>query len=566
MRGTNMSLHVRWRRARTAAIGAAVVGLLAAGCGDSGGGSSTPDDTLVAYNGQSGDYQAIFNPYLPNPVEGAGTIFEPLFYYNTVRADDPQPLLGTDYEWNEDGTELAITLREGVKWSDGEPFSAEDVKFTFDMIVANEAMNAVGFEGETTVVDDTHVTISFDEPSYMDGPQLLGKTWIVPKHIWEGIDDPTTDPVAEPVGTGPYTLSSFKPQAFTLAANENYWGGQPELKNIQYVALSGNQASADALSAGEIDWQTGPVPDIANVERDYPGYKAITVPMNQVVLDTCSNPDLGCEGPQTDPAVRHAIYYAMDRTQLNSLAFQNTASEMSPGFALPERDAAYLSAQLEDRTAPMNPDVQKAQEVLEEAGWTRGSDGIYAKDGQKLSLSCIVVAGWNDYITALQTLTEQLKEVGIELNVQQVANQEMSDARSAGNFQLLIDSLWQGPSPDPYYLYSYFFSSNTTAEVGSNANPNWARYSNEAVDEALEAIARLNPEDSEARQPYYDTIQQQIEEDMPYIPVLTGGTTSEFNAEKFDGWPTDVNLYAFPAVWSRPDQAQIFKSLTPRGE
>ncbi|TDC12568.1 ABC transporter substrate-binding protein [Streptomyces sp. 8K308] len=566
---TNEPGPVHRRRASALAVGAAALALLAAGCGGGGngggGGGSTPADTLVVA-GQTGDYIRNFNPYSPTLVEGPGTIFEPLFYFNLASPGEPVSRLGTEYAWNEDGTELSITLREGVTWSDGEAFDAEDVKFTFDMIASDAVPNTVGFHGTTEIVDPTHVTVTFDAPSYMEGPQLLGKTWIVPEHIWSGIEDPNADTIPEPVGTGPYTLGDFKGQAFTLDANPDYWGGEPELTHVQYRSLAGNQASTDALAAGQVDVYSGPVPDIANVEENYPGYSAITVPMNQMVLDACANADLGCTGPQTDPAVRQALYYAMDRTQLNQLAFQNTASEMSPGFALPERDAAYVSDALENPTVPMEPDLARVDEILTGAGYAREGDGIYARDGEPLALTVTVVTGWTDYITALETLREQLLPAGIELTVAQVSWNEMSDARARGDFQLVIDSLYPGPAPDPFYIYSYFYGTENTAEVGESADTNYSRYSNSEVDEALEALTQLNPEDMAARMPHYDTIQQRIEQDMPYIPILTGGTTTEFHAAKFDGWPSQENLYAFPAVWSRPDQSQMYMNLVPTGE
>jgi peptide/nickel transport system substrate-binding protein len=544
------------------------IGLLAAGCGSSGssGDSGGESDTLVVYTGQATDWQRNFNPYLPAANEGHGTIFEPLFFFNIARQDDPKPRLGTEYVWNEDGTELTVTLREGVEWSDGEAFTADDVAFTFNMLKENEALNTQNFTGTAEAVDDTTVLLSFEEPAFMKAGDMLGKTYIVPEHIWSTISDPSTDIIAEPVGTGPFLMSDFKPQAFTLSANEGYWDGAPALQNVRYVALSGNQAGAAALAAGEIDWQTGPVPDMDNVEENYPGYKAITVHAFQTVLDTCSNADLGCEGPQTDPAVRRALYYAMDREQLNQLAFQNTSAEVSPGFALPERDAAFLSPDLQNQTAPSSPEIDLARQELEGAGWTMGGDGFYEKDGQPLELTVRVVSGWTDYITAVDTMAQQFQAAGIRLNVQQASYNESTEARGRGDFQLMIDSLYPGPTPDPYWVYNNFYGTANTVPVGETANPNFSRYSNPEVDAAIEELSQINPSDAEARQPHYNTIQTEIERDMPYIPIQTGGTTSQFNADKFTGWPTDVNLYAYPAVWQKPDQSEIYMNLEPAGE
>ncbi|MGW8483124.1 ABC transporter substrate-binding protein [Microbacterium sp. NPDC055903] len=561
----------RARRATLAlAAGTAALGLVLTGCapgGESGGSSGASGDasTLIGFTGQAGDYQINFNPYSPTKIGGLGTIYESLFFVTNVNTEAFTPLLGTEYTWNEDGTQLDITLRDDVSWSDGEPFTADDVVFTFQLIKDTPAINTGGFQGEITKVDDTHVSIAFPEPAFVTGPEVLGKTFIVPEHIWSEID-PVADVVAEPVGTGPYVLDNFKPQAFTLAANEDYWDGAPKVENIRYLSLSGNTAGVDALAAGTIDWQTGPVPDIENVSKNYPGYEAITIGMNQMALLTCSNADLGCTGPQTDPAVRKAIYYAIDRPQVNSLAFQNTASDMSPTFALLPAQEEYISDAIEETTVPSAPDLDKVDELLTGAGYEKGADGIYAKDGQPLTLTIEVVTGWTDYITAIDTMAQQLKAAGIGVTAAQSSWNEWTDKKSKGTYQLAIDSLGQGAASDPYYLYNNNFSTANTAKVGEAAPVNVSRFSDPAVDEALAVLKRTNPDDTAARQAQFDIIQAAIVEEMPYIPILTGGTTSEFNAEKFTGWPTLDNLYAFPAIWASPDNAQIFKALTPTGE
>ena len=398
---------VRGRRPGLCASVLVVAALAVAACGDSGagksGGGAAVDATLVAYTGQSSDYQINFNPFASS-IGGLGTIFEPLFFYNTLRAAEPEPRLGTAYTWNADGTQLSITLRDGVTWSDGQPFTAKDVLFTLNLLTEHKELNGVGYNGNATAPDDKHVVITFAGPSFVLGPQVLGRVWVVPEHKWKDIKDPATDTLASPVGTGPYTLAEFKPQAFTYAANPTYWGGAPAVKKVRFLALSGNQSGEQALRAGQIDWQSAPVPDVKNIDKNYPGYKALVTPLNQMVLAACSNPDLGCAGPQTDPAVRQAIYYGLNRTQINSLAFENTSSEISPGFALVKRDAAVIAPGLQNKSAPMQPDAARADQLLQGAGYAKGSDGIYAKDGKPLALTVKVVSGWTDYITAIDTM------------------------------------------------------------------------------------------------------------------------------------------------------------------
>ncbi|WP_282947992.1 ABC transporter substrate-binding protein [Cellulomonas endometrii] len=555
------------RRLLPTAAAVAAVALLATACSggdDGGGGTGASGDgaTLVAYTGQSGDYQVNFNPFSPSRIGGLGAIYEPLFFINKAQESDPVPLLGTDYTWNEDGTELQVTLRDDAAWTDGEPFTADDVVFTFDLLASTPAINNVGYAGTATATDDTHVTFTFDAPAFVQGPDVLASVPIVPEHLWADVD-PTSDVVEDPVGTGAYTLGDFKPQAFTYTANPDYWGGEPAVTTIRFLSLSGNTAGADGIANGTIDWQTGPVPDIQNVAENFPGYDTLTAAQSQMVLATCSSVELGCSGPQTDPAVRHALYLAMDRTQLNQLAFEETASEISPTFALTSTQESWISSAVEEPVAPEKADPEGAAAVLEAAGWVKGSDGIYAKDGQKLTVTVEVVTGWTDYITAVQTIAQQAKAAGIDLQTAQSSWNEWTERRTQGNFQLAIDSLWQGPAPDPYYLYTYFFASAAGAPVGEPAGNNYSRFADPEVDAALEALKTLPLDDAAARQPYFDTIQAAVVEEMPYIPILTGGTTSEWNTARFTGWPTEDDMYAFPAVWSAFDAAEIFKHLEP---
>lgn len=547
------------------AAAAAAATLALTGCSAGGGSGSGAADTLVVYTGQAGDYQINFNPYSPSQIGGIGSIYESLFFVTNANTDEPKPLLGTEQSFNEDGTVLTVDLRQDVTWSDGEPFTADDVLFTFQMLKDNPAINNNGFDGEVAATDDDTVTFTFDRPAYVTAPATLGRTPIVPEHLWADVD-PAADVVAEPVGTGPFTLGDFKPQAFTLAANESYWDGAPAVKQVRYLSLSGNTAGVDALAAGTIDWQTGPVPDIENVADNYPGYDAVTIAQNQVALFTCSNAELGCTGPQTDPAVRHAIYRAIDRTQVNALAFQDTSADMSPTFALPTTQEDLISDAVDEKLVPLKADTAASDELLEGAGWAKGSDGIYAKDGERLSLTVEVVTGWTDYITAIDTMGQQLKTAGIELNAAQSSWNEWTDKKGKGNFQLAIDSLGQGAVADPYYLYNQYFDSQYTAPVGEVAPTNMVRFSSPVVDEALETLRGLAPEETEARQVQFDAIQAEIVEDMPYIPFMTGGTTSEFKSSKFTGWPEEGNFYAFPAIWASPDNAEIFKALRPVGE
>lgn len=557
-------------RQLAALAAAAVLALTASACSSDGSGStasaSGEPGGLVISTGSTGQFSANFNPFLLSTAlqPTQGVIYESLEYHNKARDDDPVPMLATEATWNDDGTVLSITTREGVIWSDGEPFTAEDVVFTFNLLTEYPALNAVGFDGTAELVDATHLTVSYDEPSLMDGDTLLAEQLIVPGHVWKDVEDPTTFANADPVGTGPFVLTDFAAETFTMERNETYWQADTvEVPELRYVALNGNTSALDTFLAGDIDWMSTSVPSIDQVlggeeDVDYSAFHFM-----QTVLMTCSNADLGCTGAQTDPAVRQAVYYGIDRDQVNTLGFSGTGEDVSPTFALLPRDEALIADSIAEPVAPTSAQPDKVASVMTAAGWTKGSDGIYAKDGVRASMEITTVTGWTDYTAAIDTMADQLQQVGIEVVGHEVSQNEWLQAKADGGFELLIDALGQGASADPYYVYASAFASRGTAEVGGTATSDYARYSNPDVDAALEQLNAL--QDDAARAEQYAVIQEAIVADMPYIPLITGATQTEYRTDEWQGFPTEDDPYAINPTWGGISTAQILMHLTPVG-
>jgi peptide/nickel transport system substrate-binding protein len=160
-------------------------------------------------------------------------------------------------------------------------------------------------------------------------------------------------------------------------------------------------------------------------------------------------------------------------------------------------------------------------------------------------------------------MTQELKEVGIELKPSQLAYNEWSNNEVQGKFQLSLDSIGLGPSSNPYFTYNPHYSTSATAKVGQAAgnSGNYARYSNPAVDQAIAAAGATN--DATVQKQQYAIIQQQIIKDLPYIPIYVNSTLTEFNTSRATGWPTNDNKYAFPASWKSWDNGIVLTNLTP---
>lgn len=554
------------------ALTASVAVVLAlAGCsggsssGHSGAGSSSQDsNAFVVLNAQA-PFTKNFNPFSPTNVTGTSTIFETLFFADSQRkANAPlQPVLGTKYAFSDDNKKLTITTRSGVKWNDGKPFSAADVAFTLNYVRKNPGINGNGFTGTAKVTGDNEVTVTYDQPGVVKALTMLTKQWIIPEHIWKSIKDPGTGTNAAGVGTGPFKPGTFSSQTYTLVKNPNYWDqGKPKIAGVRVINAEDNDAVSDLISQGKISWG-GVTPPTKNYFDRSPNVTNIAMITGELSYAACANASMGCTGPQTDPAVRKAIYYALDRRQLNKLAFSGTAGDISPTYAILPRDKKWISSSIPDPIASVNSGAQtdKAVQIMQAAGYKKGKDGIFAKDGKRVSLTIESVQGWTDWQNSINTSVQQLKAAGIELKPHFVSQSAWGTDSSQGKFELLMWNVSPSTAVEPYGTYLSYLASSSTAKVGSSTpGANFARYKNADVDKALDVLA--NTKDPAEQAAEYAKIQQHLVEDMPYIPMVAYANWVQFDTSKFGNWPTNDNPYAGAFTWMSPDFEIVLKNLT----
>ncbi|GAA4724060.1 ABC transporter substrate-binding protein [Isoptericola chiayiensis] len=577
-------MYGRTRRQRwlTATALAASVTLLAAACG---GGADDPETTdtsesqsteggegvatdreLVIWAGSQTPITANFNPYAVGVLHLAnGGIYETLFAYNKAADTEPISMLGTGFEWNEDGTELTVTIREGVTWNDGEPFTTDDVVYSF----TNDAAQPAYLAG-AEAVDDTTVVLSFDTPQYTNEFALLGSTYMVPEHVFSANED-AEDAEAEltgivawpnaeaPVGTGPYLVDSTSDAAYTAVANPEYWGGEPQVSNLRYIGIDSNQSAEDLLATGQIDWATMFVPEPDRLVDAGLGY--LNTQVDPTVLYTCADADMGCSGEQTDVAVRQALSVAIDRGAINEKAFVGLAKEISPTFALLGRDDKWIADGM-PAAIEQSADAAQAGEILEAAGYEKDADGFYGKDGETVELTLTSVDGWTDYNNAAKLIEEQAAEAGIKVVASTVSWNEFADSRTSGEFELIMGGVVGTSTADPYQIYRDWFTSGYTTEVGTPLEPgfwNFSRYSNEEVDAAVAEASATN--DDAVKADAYATVQEHIVNDVPYIPLLVNASQTFYNQNDYTGWPTEEDLYLFPPAWQGPSSGVILGNL-----
>jgi peptide/nickel transport system substrate-binding protein len=240
--------------------------------------------------------------------------------WNPVKPADPmKPWLATKAEWSKDYTSVKVTIRDNATWSDGQKVTADDVAFTYNLIMKYPALNNQGVPYTGATVSGNDVTITMSTPQFVSQQKVLWRVLIVPKHIWEKISDPTTDPVKQPIGSGPYTLKSFTPATATLTVRDSgYWQDLPKVKELRFTSYTDNQAQTTALANGESEWSFVFIPN----------YKAVFVDKDPANHKVWAPPVLGIHGlyinttkaPFDDPVLRRAMNMAINREDIFTTA------------------------------------------------------------------------------------------------------------------------------------------------------------------------------------------------------------------------------------------------------
>ncbi len=535
----------------------AALALLAGACGGGSSGNNnnaqkTVGGVLTIDNESGALWQCDFNPY-NGSVNGQsfGVLYEPLVYDNLLN-DKKTPWLASDYQWSTDNKTLTFTIRSGVKWTDGQPFTAADVVFSFALLKQHpEADLQSDWQVIQSVIQqgDDKVAFTFNQSAVPNFYQIAGQTAIVPQHIWSAFKDPAAQVVKDPVGTGPFTMSACTGQNITYKRNPNYWQkGLPYLDTVNYPAFLDNDPANAFLAAGQAQWGGQFIPNIDTyyVAKDPKNNHYWFPPIDNI--NVWFNTTLA---PLNNKAVRQAIAYSIDRpsvSQKGEFGYEppgNQTGVLSPTF-----DSWIDKAQAD--TYGYKFDVAKAQGLLQQAGFTKGSSGILQdSSGKKLSLSIINIAGYTDWVASVQVIQDNLKQVGIELKPVNLEATAYFDKLFTGNFELAYGSVNTSPGPSPYYELRNTLHSATTAAIGQTAAGDYGRYKNPALDALFDQYGGTT--DPAKQHDLIKQVEKIMLEDVPVIPVTEGVAWYQYSTKDFAGWPTKDDPFAAPAPWNLPD-------------
>ncbi|MDO4355143.1 MAG: ABC transporter substrate-binding protein [Clostridia bacterium] len=474
---------------------------------------------------------ANMNPYVTAGTKSTtlrGLTYDALLYFNPVDGTYV-PMLATEWAFNEDYTAITFKLREGVTWHDGEAFDAEDAAFTFNMLKGT-TLDTYGLWNKLSSVEATdtyELTMRFVEP-FSSFLAYCSNCYIVPEHIWSEQADVSAYLNTEPVGTGAFVFSKYTTGTdLQYTANKDYWAGSPQVDNLVIEMYNSSPNVTLALMAGDVDCTFGTItmsylPQLLAQDKlvlqMYAGLSNYVVSMNM------ENELL------SDPAVRQAMCMAIDQNSLISRCEYDAVFPINMAW-MPDLFGDYVN---EAANEVLQYDVEGAKQILEDAGYVLGDDGIYQKDGQRLSFTYYNASGAPAQQMEAGMIQQYLLNIGIEVTPKIATWAELATIRQQGTFDLI--QLSYDLIADPYAaLFSFFHSSQASPSGEASVGQNYFRYRNEELDALIEKIGVEQDEDAKKEMIY--EAQEIIANAYIYLPMYNvGGHNPYYDGIRVTGW------------------------------
>ena len=505
-----------------------------------------------------------FNPFLGSSA-GANLgfrsmIYEPLMMTNPIApAEKPKPWLATDATWAADYKSVVFTIRDGVKWSDGKDMTAADVVYTFNILKATPGINTNSLPFDKISAEGNKVTVTFTAPQFVNQTKVLN-TVIVPEHQWKAEAGAAPDKYEDkkPIGTGPYTLTTFTPQTITLdVRTDGYWQPLPKVAKLLYTAYSDNNAITTALANGECEWAFA---FIAEIDKVYTGKDK---DHNKIFFP----PNLGAHGlwintthkPFDDKVLRKAMNMVINRDdvfQIGESGYFYPAVTNITGIPTPAGEP-FIADEFKGKDVTV--DVAGATKLLTDAGYTLAGGVLKDKSGKPVTLTLTDPAGWSDYQTDLEIVKDGLKSIGIAATINKANQDAWFKAIDTGDFDAAMH--WTNGGATPYDMYENIMNKAAMKPIGKTGSAgNYGRFDSAEATTAIAAYASAS--DEATRTAALATIEKVFVDQMPVLITSASNVGAEYNTSHWVGWPSKEDPYTAgqPTV---QNAEEVVLKLTP---
>ncbi len=443
-----------------------------------------------------------------------------------------QPMLAKSWEISDDGKTYTFNLERGVKWHDGEDFTSEDVVYTFKTIIEEIGVAVTHFESviDITAPDDYTVVIKLDKPigGFLDG--LVGN-WlgsrIIPEHIYNTAEYSIRENPANfnPIGTGPFKFVEWiKGSHVLMEANEDYWGFGPYIDKLIYKIIPEQTVNLLALEAGEIHYTSNiPLHELERLKQTS-GISVYTGPdpsAGVLQLGTYTQ----SPGPIGDKRVRQALWLSIDTQLIVDELYYGVAD---PGSSTIGTSSPYYNPNADDKWGE-RPNYDWANQILDDAGYTIGSDGY------RFTIEVMTRVGQTDREDICEILREAWKNIHVKLDIKLTEFTTLADKVKWGtpepgagrDFDMITWGSSTGPEPNTNIFPRYF-------HTGSR---NYYSYNNTVVNDLL-LQGQVEPDPVKRMAIYYEVQRIMMEEDLPVFPLTHGHSIHIWLSQDWKGLPT----------------------------
>lgn len=520
--------------------------------------TSYPRNETLYVSGAAWGPVSTWNPFQPGSLANAtGTIG---FVYEFLYAYDPMvgelvPWLAESGEWTDDVT-FAVKLREGLTWTDGEPLTAADVKYTYEL---GNQYAAIWFAPmwnyltSVEAVDDLNLVFHFEDPLYQEFENNLWNIPIVPEHLWanRSEEEITVGANENPIGSGAYMYETHAEDRNIWIRNDNWWGidvfGQPKPKYIVDIRTSSNNVALGMVVKGELDLSNNFLPGVATLSNQ--GYVQTYFPEPPYMLSAntavlflnTTKPGLN------DAAFRRALAFAIDVPSIVNVAYAQLVRAADPTGLLPTL-SKYID---QDVVAELGYtyDTEEAKRLLAEAGYVDvdGDGFVEAPDGSKIELKVTCPSGWTDWMAAIDIIAASAQAAGINIVAETPDYGAWNTELQSGTFDMTLNN-WAQLSNTPWTLYNLLFNHPIRDQMQTG---NFGRYDNQEVFDLVDALARVPSSDEEGMKQACSEIQRAMLTDMPMIPLWYNGLWAQWSNSVWTNWPTESSAnQSLPTTWS----------------
>lgn len=479
--------------------------------------AETPDEASELIYATAKDINDM-NPHLyPGSMAAQGMVYESLVE-NTK--DGIKPLLAESWDISDDGKMYTFHLRKGVSFHDGAPFNAEAVKQNIEAVQRNlnkhTWIKLSTKLKEVHVIDEHTLRLTLTEPYY---PTLLELSMTRP-YVFLSPNDfrngETKDGVSGFNGTGPYKLNEHVTDQYArFEANENYWGGAPEVKRITAKVLPAGETTLLALQKGEVNFvftddRGADSIDVEAMNRliHMGKYQIVrSEPMNTKMIVANSSKS---DSPVSEKAVREAIWHSIDRKTISQSIFSGTETAAETLFS---SNVNYANIELQKRE--YNPET--ARRLLEQSGWIAVKDAENRmKDGRPLTMKLYYDVNSPSQKTQAELLQNEASKIGMKLELIGEESSSIANRRSNGDYDLLFNQTW-GLAYDPQSTIAAFASESSY------------RHTTSGIPQAEELYRKIDEvmvsSDETMRQGLYADILKIVHDEAVFIPLTNGSVT-----------------------------------------